>query len=158
MHDAIEAFWHEFLATGPEHITADTPYVAEPFGDNPRLADELGALIVQGVKTATCSALWEWEAENVAIPHAGLITIVLDGRGAPLCVIETTEVTIRAFNEVDAQFADAEGEDDRSLAAWRREHWRYFSRVLPKTGRTPADDMPLVCERFRVLFSYSGKE
>ena len=158
MHDAIEAFWRDFLANAPEYITADTPYVAEPFGDNPQLADALGALIVRGVKTATCSALWEWQAEGAALPEAGLITIVLDGRGAPLCVIETTEVTIRAFNAVDAQFAYTEGEDDRSLVAWRREHWRYFSRVLPKIGRAPADDMPLVCERFRVLFSYSGKE
>ena len=152
MCEVIAAFWHAFLATGPENITADTTYVAEPFGDNPRLADELGALIVQGVKTATCSALWEWEAEGAAVPQVGLITMVLDGRGEPLCIIETTEVTIRAFNEVDAQFAYAEGEDDRSLAAWRREHWRYFSRVLPEIGRAPADDMPLVCERFRVLY------
>ncbi|MEZ4613843.1 MAG: ASCH domain-containing protein [Caldilineaceae bacterium] len=158
MHDAIEAFWHDFLANAPGHITDDTPYVAESFGDNPQLADALGALIVQGVKTATCSALWEWEAEGAALPEAGLITIVLDGRGAPLCVIETTEVTIRAFNAVDAQFAFAEGEDDRSLAAWRREHWRYFSRVLPKIGRAPSDDMPLVCERFRVLFPKPEKE
>ena len=158
MCEVIAAFWRDFLATGPENITADTTYVAEPFGDNPRLADELGALIVQGVKTATCSALWEWEAEGAAVPQVGLVTMVLDGRGEPLCIIETTEVTIRAFNEVDAQFAYAEGEDDRSLAAWRREHWRYFSRVLPEIGRAPADDMPLVCERFRVLFPHSGKE
>jgi uncharacterized protein YhfF len=48
------------------------------------------------------------------------------------------------------------GEDDRLLAAWRDGHWRYFSRVLPKIGREPALDMPLVCERFRVLFNHDA--
>lgn len=158
MDDAVEAFWRAFLITDPAGVTADTPYTADAFGDNPQLADELGALIAQGVKTATCSSLWEWEAEGAAVPHVGMISIVLDGRGEPLCVIETTEVTVRAFNEVDAQFAYEEGEDDRSLEAWRTEHWRYFSRALPKLGRAPAEDMPLVCERFRLLYPLPAKE
>lgn len=154
----IERFWREFLATGPANVTAETPYVADAFGDNPQLADALGALIAQGVKTATCSSLWEWEAEDATMPHAGMISIVLDGRGEPLCVIETREVTVCAFNEVDARFAYEEGEDDRSLEAWRTEHWRYFSRTLPKIGRAPAEDMPLVCERFRLLYPPPVKE
>ena len=84
------------------------------------MADELGALIVSGVKTATCSALWEWEAEGNPLPKAGYITIALDGRGEPLCIVETVEVTIRKYNEVDADFARAEGEGDLSfeLLAW----------------------------------------
>jgi uncharacterized protein YhfF len=150
--DKIEQFWQTYLTTYPEQADEQTYFAAEAFGDNPRLADELGRLIVQGIKTATCSALWVWEAEGQPLLEAGHKTIVLDGRNEPLCIIETTEVTIRPFNEVDAQFAYEEGEDDRSLAAWRDGHWRYFSRVLPKIGREPALDMPLVCERFRVLF------
>jgi uncharacterized protein YhfF len=150
--DKIEQFWQMYLAACPDKVSGQADYVAEPFGDNPRLADELGQLIVQGVKTATCSVLWEWEAKGSPLPEVGLMTIVLNGRNQPLCIIETTEVTIRPFNEVDEQFAYEEGEDDRSLAAWRREHWRYFSRVLPKIGKTVTQDMPLVCERFHVVY------
>ncbi len=40
----------------------------------------------------------------------GAKTIVLDGNGNPLCIIETIEMLIRAFNEVDAKFAYKEGE------------------------------------------------
>jgi uncharacterized protein YhfF len=96
--------------------------------------------------------LWEWEAEGSPIPEVGMKSIVLDGDGEPLCIIETTEVQIRPYNEVDAQFAFEEGEGDRSLAYWREAHWRFFSRVLAKIGREPVANMPLVCERFQVIY------
>ncbi|MBA2712697.1 MAG: ASCH domain-containing protein [Rubrobacteraceae bacterium] len=147
------AYWHSYLNTLP----ADSPvrneeYVAEAWGDSPRLADELGALIVAGTKTATCSALWEYEAEREPLPKVGLKTIVLDGDGDPLCIVETTEVEVRPYYEVDAGFAFEEGEGDRSLDDWRDAHWRFFSRTLPGIGKEPNMDMPLVCERFRVIY------
>jgi uncharacterized protein YhfF len=116
------------------------------------MADELGALIAQGVKTATCSSLWEWEAEGNPIPQVGLVTMVLDGRGEPLCIVETIEVTVRKYNEVDANFARDEGEGDLSLNYWRAAHKTFFSRALPKIGKEFSDDMPLVCERFRLIY------
>ena len=116
------------------------------------MADELGALIVQGTKTATCSALWEWESEGNSIPQVGLITIALDGRGEPLCIVETVEVTIRKYNQVDSDFAHDEGEGDLSLNYWREAHRNYFSRLLLKIGKELSEDMPLVCERFKLIY------
>ena len=149
---SIADYWQRYLQTLPAETAGDRLYVAEAFGDTPALADALGGLVLAGIKTATCSALWEWEAEQSPLPTVGLTTIVLNSEGLPLCITETTEVRVCAFNEVDAEFAYDEGEDDRTLDAWRREHWRYFSRVLPKIGRAPTLDMPLVCERFRVVY------
>lgn len=149
----IAEFWQRFLATLPADAPARSAvYVAEPFGDHPVLADELGALVLAGVKSATCSAQWEWEADGKPLPEAGALWIVLDGRGAPMCIVETTEVTFRRYNEVDAAFAYDEGEDDRSLQAWREAHFRFFSRTLPVIGKEFTPEMPLVCERFRVLY------
>jgi len=149
----IENFWQRFLATLPaDSEIRSRPYLTDAFGDSPELADELAALILAGTKTATCSALWEYEAEGVAPPGVGTITILLTGRSEPCAILETIEVTIRAFRDVDAELAYYEGEDDRTLASWRAAHWKYFSRVLPKIGREPTEDMPLVCERFRVLW------
>lgn len=148
----IERYWQAYLATLPDDAAARRQgYVAEQLGDNPDLANQLGSLIVAGIKTATCSALWEWEAENNPIAEVGLKTIVLDGTDEPLCIIETTEVTIRRYDEVDAAFAAEEGEGDRSLEYWRTAHWNFFSRTLPRIGKQPTLDMPLVCERFRVV-------
>ena len=151
--DRVESYWRSYL----ESLPADSPvrdeqYVAEGWGDSPEMADELGALIADGTKTATCSALWEYEAEDEPLPQVGLKTVVLDGKGDPLCIVETTEVEVRPYEEVDAGFAYEEGEGDRSLEYWREAHRRFFSRTLPNTGKEPTTDMPLVCERFRVVY------
>jgi uncharacterized protein YhfF len=149
----IETYWKDFLATQPPNSPYHgRTYVAEAFGDHPQLANELGALIVNGVKTGTCSALWEWEAEGNPIPEVGLISITLNGAGEPICIIETTEVTQRRFNEVDEDFAYSEGEGDRTLQYWREAHTRFFSRILAKIGREFSEDMPLICERFKVIY------
>jgi len=151
--ESINAYWQKFLSSLP----ADSPYhfrnyAPEGWGDSPEMADELGALIAQGVKTGTCSALWEWESEGNPIPEKGLITIVLNGRDEPLCIVETTEVTIRSYEEVDAEFARAEGEGDLSLEHWREAHRNFFSRTLPKIGREFSTEIPLVCERFKLIY------
>ena len=111
------------------------------FGDGPALADELLDLVMKGIKTATCSTEDE---PNTSKP--GERWIVLDGRGEPRCVIESTEVSYRRFDQVDAAFARDEGEGDRSLAHWRDAHRRYFGRL----GKF-RDDMMLMCERFRLV-------
>ncbi|MDI1265406.1 MAG: ASCH domain-containing protein, partial [bacterium] len=107
------------------------------FGDGPALADELLDLVIRGIKTATCSTEDE---PNTSTP--GERWIVNDGRGAPRCVIESTEVCYRRYNEVDAAFAFEEGEGDRSLAYWRQAHRTYFTRL----GRF-SEDVMLMCER-----------
>src|ERR671928_958793 len=118
-NDRIETFWRSYLDTLPEDSSVrDEEYVAEGWGDSPRMADELGALIAAGTKTATCSALWAYEAEGSTQPEVGLKTIVLDGKGDPLCIVETTEVEVQPYDEVDAQFAYEEGEGDHSLEYW----------------------------------------
>jgi uncharacterized protein YhfF len=118
------------------------------FGDGPELADALLELVLAGTKTATCSTEDE---PNTSTP--GERWIVLDGRGKPRCIIESTEVTYRRFGEVDAAFAADEGEGDRSLGYWRQAHRSYFGR----RGRF-SEDMMLMCERFRLveIFADSG--
>ena len=111
------------------------------FGDSPALADELLELVVKGVKTATCSTEDEPNTST-----SGERWVVLDGSGAPRCVIESVEVSYRRYNEVDAAFAHEEGEGDRSLNHWRDAHRRYFTRI----GRF-SEDMMLMCERFRLV-------
>lgn len=150
--EQLEQYWQAYLVTLPKPTSSVGTYDAGQFGDNSDLVDKLGNLILKRVKTATCSALWEWEAEGSELPKVGSKTIVLEGNDSPLCIIETIEVVIRAFNEVDAKFAYEEGEDDRSLESWREGHFRYFSRVLPKIAKKPSLEMLLVCERFRIIY------
>ena len=141
-------FWRQYLATLPPGEPMPECVGAEAFGDSPELAE----LMMAGMKTATCSALWEYETENEPLPRAGTCSIVLDGRGRLPCIIQVDTVEVRAFREVDESFARAEGEGDRSLDSWRAGHWAFFERSLASIGREPSEDMPLVCERFRVVY------
>jgi uncharacterized protein YhfF len=148
----INTFWQRYLAARGEPEGKLAAPEAWSFGDNPALADELCQLVLAGIKTATCSLLWEYEADGEALPQEGQLSIILDGQGKPSAVIETTQVIIQPFNQVDASFAYEEGEDDRSLESWRREHWRYFSRTSQSKGWQLGENMPLVCERFRLAY------
>jgi uncharacterized protein YhfF len=147
--EMLQAYRANLPAQAPQR---SAPWIAEGFGDGPELADQLGALVLTGVKTATCSALWEWQAAGDPLPPVGLLTVVLSGTGRPLGITETLEVRIVPFDQVDETFAREEGEGDRSLAYWRRAHWSYFGRTLPRIGREPSEDMLLVCERFRLVY------
>ena len=88
------------------------------------MATELGRL-VRDVPSAPPLGFSEY-AEGEPMPAAGDYSVILDGDGAPLCVIQTTEVEIRRFGEVDEEFAWTEGEGDRRLAYWRDGHIQFF--------------------------------
>ncbi len=115
----------------------------ERFGDSAELADNLLALVLSGRKTATCDALAHYPNGP---PKIGGRYVMEDGQGRPSCVLEITDVVVRRFDEVDADFARAEGEGDLSYDFWRRAHEAYFRR-----NGGFAQDMKLVCERFRVV-------
>ena len=72
---------------------------------------------------------------NKPIPKPGDLSVVTLFSGRPVCVIETTEVKVVAFCDVDADFASSEGEGDGSLAYWRRVHTDYFGRECARLGR-----------------------
>lgn len=127
-----------------------TPPEAWAFGATPEHANGLLRLVMAGTKTATASALWDYEASGEAVPQKGELSIILDGDGAPKAVIETTDVRIVPFDEVDADHAHAEGEGDRSLAHWRDVHKRFW-REYSEDPRGFEPDMPVVCERFRLI-------
>ncbi|WP_293909568.1 ASCH domain-containing protein [Deinococcus sp.] len=115
------------------------------FGDSPQMADELAALVLSGQKTATCG----WPADLAL--QEGSFSVMLNGQGAPLAVIETLELRAVPFLEVEAQFAYAEGEGDRTLEWWRDAHRHFFSH-LPE-GAAWNDGQVVQCERFRVVFA-----
>lgn len=157
--------WQAFIAaqregggsmTGPGFDRPGPPVQAWSFGNTPELADRLGALAAQGVKTATSSLLWEYQAEGEALPQAGELVIILDGAGQPLCMVEYLEVKVCPFDQVSEAHAFAEGEGDRSLAYWRAVHWAVYEQSCAALGLAPQPSMPVVCERFRVVHLPAG--
>lgn len=162
----VEAFWelarfHAKLNAAPTYFGPTALEVVPPpawaFGADAEQADVLLALVLDGTKTATASALRDYEAdetEEAPLPEVGSLSIIVDGRDHPRALIETTAVEVRPFGEVDAEHARLEGEGDLSLEGWRDVHRRFFAG----TGADdhPVDDAtPVVLERFRVVYQES---
>ncbi len=148
--EPLAAFWWGFLAAqGRDAATPLTDVFY--FSDNEADATELAALVLQGTKTGTASLVWMYEERGDPVPAPGDLSIVTDWHGTPLCVMETTQVTVLAFDDVGAAFAASEGEGDLSLEYWRRVHWDYFVRECASLGREPSRNMPVVCENFAVV-------
>jgi uncharacterized protein YhfF len=93
-----------------------------------------------------------YEKDQTPLPQKGDLSVVLDGSGDPVLVIETIDVVMLPFNEVSEQFAFEEGEGDRSIAYWRMAHENYFRRNHFE-DRAFDDQMLIVCERFKVVYT-----
>jgi uncharacterized protein YhfF len=147
------AFWQAYLTSLPHAEDAIRRfYEVFRIGNSAEAADEGAALIKQGVKTATSSLLWVYQATHKALPQVGSLSIVTDGRGDPVCVVETIAVDIKGFAEVDAAFAYDYGEWDRTLETWRAHCWEVNAPRCHALGKAPTLEMPLVCERFTVVY------
>lgn len=115
------------------------------FGDNPRLCDDLLALVIAGKKTATCGAARDYVDCPEELPVIGRRDIATRWDGTPAVVIETVDVFRSTFNDIPDDFRLAEGEND-TPEGWARDHRAYFER---NGGWSP--DMELVAEVFRVV-------
>ncbi|WP_193597337.1 ASCH domain-containing protein [Microbacterium sp. YJN-G] len=146
--EALSSFWQDIRASIPS-LPAEVPE-AWAFGATPAHADGLLDLVLSGVKTGTASSVWDYEASGDPMPEVGDLSIILDGRGTPRAVIRTTSLRTVPFSEVDEEHAHAEGEGDRTLAAWREIHERFW-RNHSEDPRGWAPDMPVLCERFELV-------
>lgn len=123
------------------------------FGGTREQADEALALVLDGTKTATSSALVEHRREGgERLPAVGDLEIVLDGDGVPRAVIRTTAVEVTVFARVGAEHAAAEGEGDATLAAWRQAHAAFWGKRVQD-----ADDWPVVLQRFALVHPRRGR-
>ncbi len=145
----VEEFWIECQAALPGLPTVFPDVWA--FGATPVHADSLLQLVLAGTKTATASSLWDYEHSGDPLPVPGMLNIILDGQGTPRALLETVSLVTVPFDQVDESHAFAEGEGDRSLANWREVHERYW-RNHSENPRGFEPDMPVMCERFRLLY------
>lgn len=159
LDDEIAEFWESsrvkaglgrIAVVGGLTVAEGVAPVAWSFGDHPEQADRLLELVLAGTKTATSSALSEYDDEDAPLPKPGDLSIVVDGAGHPKALIRTTEVEVVPFGEVSEELAAAEGEGDRTLASWRADHADFFRRVLG-VEQVPEDFM-VVTERFELLY------
>ena len=116
------------------------------FGDSPEMADELLARVLSGKKTATVSVVLESDQK----PNVGDLSLVLDGRGNPACVIKTVHLETVKFCDLTWDMVKLEGEDE-TFEQWKAGNIRYWTRDAARRGYTFTDQTPITFERFEVV-------
>src|SRR5690625_4981258 len=121
MNQATQTYWQQYWQDEEPPDSVNT----WQFGVHP---DKLANLVVNGIKTATCSALVFYKVENEPMPKVGEYNIILNGDERPVALTKTTEVTITPMNEVSEDFAISEGEGDRTYRYWWEVHEQFFKK------------------------------
>jgi len=144
--------WQAYLATqvNPEELQKRF-LEAFSIGNTVESKNEGARLIKEGIKTSTSDLLWSYERSETGAPRLGSLSILLDGAGQSICIVESVRVETKAFSEVDEQFAYDYGEWDRTLVTWREQCWHYYSNSCKAMGLEASEDMPLVCEWLKVV-------
>ncbi|MBS0337820.1 MAG: ASCH domain-containing protein [Proteobacteria bacterium] len=148
-----KAYWAGFVRSlDPDDRRRTAKPDAFGFGGEGDLADKLAALVLAGRKRATASLVVEYTALGEPLPKAGDLSIILDGAGHPVAIIERTAVDLVPFGSVSEDFAACEGEGDGSLRYWREAHTRYFNSVVARLGGRLDESTPVLCQRFRLVW------
>ena len=155
-HEVVE-FWERFCQENL-HADKEMPYQIWYFGNTSELAEKLVELVLAGKKRATASLECEFQDKPDKTPVVGGYSVVTDFEGHPKCIVRTTEVRTIQYNEVDAEFAFEEGEGDQSLDYWRGVHWDYSNEQCIDLGIEPSETMPVICERFELLYPASNNQ
>jgi uncharacterized protein YhfF len=152
---AVTQYQGQFLRSLSSEANKALRFV-EPvsFGFTPQDATEISNLVVGGIKTATGSVLWSYQADGKALPGEGDFWVVVDGDGNPICVAQTTDVEIIPFDKVPEEYARWGGEGDCSLTSWRRIYWKYIVLECERVGREPSTNAPLIMERICAAIPY----
>ncbi len=149
----IEQFWQRYLDSLPPGLPHPAKYQPWLLADTPEEADHLAELVKHGKKTAIASLAWAYDWQNVPYPQPGDVGLITDWANNPLAIIETTAVEIVPFEQVSAEFAALEFEGAPSLNVWHQLNWQIFAQECAILEREPSKDMPVICERFKLVYT-----
>ena len=118
-------------------------------GSAPEHADQGAALILNGVKTLTSSAFWNYP--DGKIPFVGALSVLVDGAGRPRGIVETTRVEIMPFGAISEEMAQDYGEGERTVDWWRRVMGELYRTSATRHGAAFTCHTALIWEWFAVV-------
>ena len=147
---SIEILWNNYIDENPEKKNIKTP-ISFYFCDNEIDANECAVLVVKGIKRATATSVWWYEKNNEPLPKVGDQYIITDWNGNAKAVIETIKIEQVPYNKITAEFAQIEGEGDKSLEQLKRIHKDYYTREMKPFTQQFDENMIIMCEQFKIV-------
>jgi uncharacterized protein YhfF len=151
-HASVYKMWKEFQEANPNFANIEFTDSFH-FCDNEKDAQECATLVKTSVKQATSTSKWWFEQHQEELPVIGNLYVICDWYGIAKAIVETTHIEQVPYKDITEEYAAIEGEGDKSLKHWKEIHWAYYTREMEEFGETPNEDMVIICERFKTLFS-----
>ena len=127
-------------------------FVVRRMGNAPAICETLLGLVTSGEKTGLFSRPEELAAAGLT-PAPGDYVVFTDYDGRPRCLVRMEECRQLKFSEVGAEHTACESPAARDPDVWRDIHRRYWTPMLAAEGRAFTEDIPVLFQRFRLLYS-----
>lgn len=150
--ESVSEIWQDFIKENTDFESNEEPDSVY-FCDNEYDADVCANLVVNRIKQATATSLWWFNKNDEKLPEIGDMYIVTGWSGKAQAIIETIKIEKIPYNEITPAFARTEGEGDKSLRYWKKVHWDYYSREMKPYNEEPTNDMIIVCEYFKTIWT-----
>lgn len=150
--NSVITMWKDYVEANP-NLKDKTLPDSWFFHNNKSDANRLAKLVVSGQKKAS-SGLYQWYKDaNTDLQNVGTKHIITDFEGKAQAIIEIRKVDTIAFNKISKVYAALDmGTSDKPLEKWKKAHWDFFESALKEEGKTPTEDMLVVCEWFETVW------
>ena len=127
-------------------------YKTRTYSSSRAVGDAIIGLILSGEKTGTFSLAAEFDDQPDAIPQVGDYYVITNFDGEPALLYRVTAIEQVPFTGINDEHVQVEGPAARTVAVWRKIHWDYWGAILRAQGREPSETMPVIFQRFELLF------
>ena len=146
----IDNYWNRVIESKPELAVA---HQIRSIGIDEETTGLIIDFIKEGEKVGTFSLPWLMESEDIPGSHVGQPIILLSYDGKPEIVVQITKIEETTFGEVDYEVTKIDGPPVRDPEIWIPLHRDYWNNVLQSYGRACTDDMPIIVEHFKLVYS-----
>ena len=148
--EPIDDYWNRVIALKPE-LAVD--HQIRSIGIDEETTVLIIGFIKEGEKVGTFSLPWLMESENIPASHTGQPIILLSYDGKPEIVVQITDIEDTTFGKIDYEVTKIDGPPVRDPEVWIPLHREYWNNILKPYGRSCTDDMPVIVERFQLVYS-----
>ena len=149
----LDSFWQ--AAKAADESLGDS-YQVRWIGLDDETTTQILGLIQARDKTGTFTLPWIIERTDQPAASVGDCIILIAFDGTPSQVVRLTAIEQVPFGEITAVHTAIDGTPVRALEIWKPLHTNYWNGLLAPFSMTVSDDMPVLFEKFELLYSRSS--
>lgn len=149
--EQLDGFWAQARAACPDAGLAAS-YQVRWIGLDDETTQQIFELIAAGDKTGTFTLPWVVERTGQPDPAEGDCIILIAFDGTPTQLVRLTHIQRVPFGAITAEHTAVDGTPVRALEVWKPLHTQYWNAMLAPWSMTVSEDMPVLIEKFELLF------